>query len=97
MGIEHTHYVGNVGAPMTIIDRKIGTDLRLWRLRLQLTQHEAAERLGIKLRTYEAWEVGRHAPSAGEALRIAMKRIEDIEAAERAQKKKERRRVIHHS
>ena len=98
MGIEHTQdYVGNVGAPMTLIDSKIGGELAAWRARLGFTQAEAAERLGINLRTYEGWEIGRHAPSTGEVLRIAMKRIEAFELAEQARKKKERRRVVHHS
>jgi DNA-binding transcriptional regulator YiaG len=36
--------------------------LRAWRSRLELTQADAAERLGVPLRTLQGWEVARVAP-----------------------------------
>lgn len=82
---------------MTIIDEAIGHELAAWRGRLGLTQGAAAAYLGVNVRTYEGWELRRHAPSTGAALRLAMKRIEAEIKAERARKQKERRRVIRHS
>lgn len=36
--------------------------LKAWRIRLELTQADAAERLGVPLRTLQGWEIARVAP-----------------------------------
>lgn len=49
----------------------IASDLRGWRCGLQLTQAEAAERLGVSLRAYAHWEAGTRTPPE-KMLRLAM-------------------------
>jgi DNA-binding transcriptional regulator YiaG len=36
--------------------------LKAWRARMELTQADAAERLGVPLRTLQGWEIARVAP-----------------------------------
>jgi transcriptional regulator with XRE-family HTH domain len=51
---------------MTIRRRNHGQEvaelLKAWRTTASLTQKVAAEKLGVSLRTYQAWEIGRGMP-----------------------------------
>ncbi len=42
--------------------KPISTTLKLWRQRKNLSQSEAAKRLGANLRTLQDWEQGRRTP-----------------------------------
>ena len=46
-------------------------DLRAWRAAMFLTQQQAAEALGVSLRTVKSWEAGFAAPPAFLALACA--------------------------
>ena len=46
-------------------------DLRAWRAAMFLTQQQAAEALGVSLRTVKSWESGFAAPPAFLALACA--------------------------
>ena len=50
-------------------------ELRAWRNRLNWTQREAAERLGIPRRTLEAWEHGQRCVLPG-PVQLAMRLLE---------------------
>jgi DNA-binding transcriptional regulator YiaG len=76
---------------MTLIDEDIRDDLKAWRARVGLTQSEAAARLGVNLRTYEAWEMGRHSPSTADVVRLAMGAIEDAIVAEKRRQRRGRK------
>lgn len=48
-------------------------ELKDWRADRGYTAREAAALLGVKPRTYEDWEYGRHEPSQTEPLRKLMR------------------------
>ena len=47
-------------------------ELKTWRTRVEYTQEEAAEFLGVPLRTYQEWEQGRQAPDQLGPIRKAI-------------------------
>ena len=51
------------------------TELRQWRGRL--LQKEAAQLLGVSVRTYEAWECGQHAPTTKPSMNDILKRMKE--------------------
>lgn len=48
--------------------------LREWRDCMQMTQPEAADKLGVGLRTYKGWELGENAPHE-KILRLALQAL----------------------
>lgn len=53
---------------------EFGTEVKAWRKRADLVQKQAADVLGVKLRSYQNWEQGSHVPLpiAQETLRRRM-------------------------
>jgi DNA-binding transcriptional regulator YiaG len=51
--------------------------LRDWRNGLELFQKEAADKLGVNLRSYQAWEVGEHYPNQF-AMSEILRRMESL-------------------
>ena len=51
-------------------------DFRNWRLRLGLTQPEAARRLGLSVETVRAWEYGKRQISLPTVLALACEYLE---------------------
>jgi DNA-binding XRE family transcriptional regulator len=94
---EHNYATSVSGGLRMLLDEDFRDDLKAWRARVGYTQRQAAEALGVELRTLHNWELGRYSPSAGVALRLAMQGIEKQLAEQAAQEKKERRRVVRHS
>lgn len=45
--------------------------LRHWRLKRGFTQEKLAQRVGVTLRAYQAWESGESEPRLGHAIKLA--------------------------
>lgn len=50
----------------------LAEDLRSWRLALGWTRQQAADYLGVPLRTFEGWEQGRRKPHGFGAIKKLM-------------------------
>lgn len=55
---------------------EFGVELKKWRGRNALVQHQAASLLGVKLRTYQNWEQGTCEPEPL-AMETIIRRMED--------------------
>jgi len=53
-----------------------GANLKAWRLRLGLTQRQAAEMLGVSAVTLSAWEIGRFRIKQPGLLALACRMVE---------------------
>jgi DNA-binding transcriptional regulator YiaG len=54
---------------------ELSEQLEAWRKRLGMTQKEAADHLGVSVRTFENWAQGRQSPRGGFALKSLLEKI----------------------
>ncbi len=51
--------------------------MKAWRKRLDITQAQAADVLGVSVRTYQGWEAGRTERLQKKVFRLAMAHVEN--------------------